>query len=442
MKRAEGLGRAEYAAMGGGRLGRALGCGALALQRRGEGPPRWVLSWTDAKGQRHRQALSTDRRVAERRQAEIIRQRDLELAGLAPVEGQAMALDELRVAYLEDLAARVGAKQLRSVTDALARVLASLSAQRVRDLRVMDLMRYQRERLAQGVSHRTVNVDTGALRAMLGWAVTAQLIAENPVRALKPLPTSERHQRRVRRALSDEEIERFLAAAEADDAECAARAKAERTIHVHGRGAKYAARRRPERVPQAPLWRTLLETGARWGELTQVTWADLDPHRKLVDLRAVTTKSGRGRVIPLREAVVAELMALRTIHQRIRLRVAQPLDRVFLSPDGADWADYTTNARRLLRRIMDRAAIDRFDAQGRVVDIHALRHTAASRMARRGVALVVTQRILGHSDPKLTARVYTHLEVEDLRAAVEGGGPGTGAMPAASTSTATRKQMR
>ena len=26
---------------------------------------------------------------------------------------------------------------------------------------------------------------------------------------------------------------------------------------------------------------------------------------------------------------------------------------------------------------------------------------------------------LGHSDPKLTARVYTHLEVEDLRVAVE-----------------------
>jgi hypothetical protein len=247
--------------MGGGRLGRALGCGALALQRRGEGPPRWVLSWTDAKGQRHRQALSTDRRVAERRQAEIIRQRDFEFAGLGPVEGQAMALDELRVSYLEDLAARVGSKQLRSVTDALARVLASLSAQRVRDLRVMDLMRYQRERLAQGVAHRTVNVDTGALRAMLGWAVTAQLIAENPVRALKPLPTSERHQRRVRRALSDEEIERFLAAAEADDAECAARAKAERTIHVHGRGAKYAARRRPERVPQA----SVVEGAARDG---------------------------------------------------------------------------------------------------------------------------------------------------------------------------------
>ena len=29
------------------------------------------------------------------------------------------------------------------------------------------------------------------------------------------------------------------------------------------------------------------------------------------------------------------------------------------------------------------------------------------------------QRLLGHSDPKLTAVIYTHLETEDLRDAVE-----------------------
>jgi integrase len=31
----------------------------------------------------------------------------------------------------------------------------------------------------------------------------------------------------------------------------------------------------------------------------------------------------------------------------------------------------------------------------------------------------VFQRLMGHSDPKLTARVYTHLELEDLRGAVD-----------------------
>jgi len=40
-------------------------------------------------------------------------------------------------------------------------------------------------------------------------------------------------------------------------------------------------------------------------------------------------------------------------------------------------------------------------------------------MARNGAPLAVTQRILGHSDPKLTARVYVHLGVEEMRAVVD-----------------------
>jgi len=403
------------------RLGRALGPGRLDKVKRGSGPARWVFTYTDARGQRHREALSTDLRVAERLRAERIRQRDLEHAGLGAVEGMGLALTELRDQYLADLAVRVGAKQLRSRTDSLARVLAAITATRVRDLRVGDLLRYQRERLAQGVSNRTVNVDVGAVKSMLAWAVTAQLIAESPLRALKPLPTGERHQRRVRRALSEDEIERFLAAADADDAECAARLAATRTIELHGRGARYAARQRPERVPQAPLWRALLTTAARWGELTSVTWLDLDADRLALTLRAATTKAGRTRVIPLPSELVDELLALRAIHQRVRLRVVQPSDRVFLSPDGAEWASYTTNARRLLRRVLDRAGIVRRDALGRVIDIHALRHTAATGMARRGVPLVVAQRVLGHASPEMTAKVYTHLGLEDLRGAVEGG---------------------
>lgn len=56
---------------------------------------------------------------------------------------------------------------------------------------------------------------------------------------------------------------------------------------------------------------------------------------------------------------------------------------------------------------------------GEKVDVHALRHTAASRMLRSGVSLVHAQRIPGHADPRTISRVYTHLGVEDLRAAVE-----------------------
>jgi site-specific recombinase XerD len=47
------------------------------------------------------------------------------------------------------------------------------------------------------------------------------------------------------------------------------------------------------------------------------------------------------------------------------------------------------------------------------------RHPAATRFARAGVPLQKAQRILKHSDPALTAQIYSHLEVDDLREAVE-----------------------
>ena len=74
---------------------------------------------------------------------------------------------------------------------------------------------------------------------------------------------------------------------------------------------------------------------------------------------------------------------------------------------------------RLFNRILHRARIARTDEDGRKLDIHALRHTFGSRLARNGVGLVHVQRLMGHSDPKLTAQVYTHLDVEDLRSAIE-----------------------
>ena len=70
-------------------------------------------------------------------------------------------------------------------------------------------------------------------------------------------------------------------------------------------------------------------------------------------------------------------------------------------------------------RTLEAAGIARTDVEGRTLDLHALRHTAATRMARTGVPLMHAQQLLGHSDPKLTAQIYSHLEAEDLRGAVE-----------------------
>jgi len=51
----------------------------------------------------------------------------------------------------------------------------------------------------------------------------------------------------------------------------------------------------------------------------------------------------------------------------------------------------------------------------RPIRFHDLRATTATLLARAGAPLVVAQRILRHSDPRLTANVYSRVDLGDLR---------------------------
>ncbi len=56
-----------------------------------------------------------------------------------------------------------------------------------------------------------------------------------------------------------------------------------------------------------------------------------------------------------------------------------------------------------------RHALPRPGLAGRRVTWLTLRHTAASLMFDAGLTLFEVQQRLGHKDPTMTARVYTHL---------------------------------
>ena len=381
---------------------RSYGPGRLERVQRGDGAPRWTLTWTDAAGKRQRRGLSTDKRVAERIRSELIQKRDLELAGLGGEARMDRPLRELVDAYLGDLATRACPRHVLNTRLGLRDLLARIPAIRVCDLRPVMLVEYRAKLLAKGLSVRTANLAADRLRAALNWAVQLELLARNPIERLPRLRETEATQRHRRRAMSEQEIGAFLAAAQADDQAIA------------GEGSL----RGVPRVPQHPLWRAFLECGCRYGELVAVRWADLDLDARVVTLRATTTKAGKSRQIPLLPGLAAELGALRDAQVRVLRRPLRPDDRVFLSPRGCHMQAPTNNAMRTFDRLLEAAGIDRVDAQGRKLDVHALRHTLATRLARSGAALVHAQQILGHSDPKLTARVYQHLCVEDLRPAM------------------------
>lgn len=408
---------------------RALGIGKLR-RRKQAGSSIYVADFKDASGRRRRKALSSDKRVAERMLADIIRQRDLVVAGLAIEEGPDRDMQELVTEYLAELEGRRSTAHYERVRNVLARVIAGMKVRAVRDIHPQAYLLYRRERLRQDITNRTANLELTILRAMINWAVAARYIGFNPLQGLKPLPAGRAYERHSRRALSDDEVERLIAASQEIDQDSRRRALATRSIASGLKNQTFLQVKRKPTVPQTPLWAALLETGARFGETVAATWADFSESSATLTLRASTTKSKRERRIPLRRILAAEIARLRLVHHEVLGRIPNASDHIFLSPRGLPWTKNRRIALNRLYAILDRAGIPRIDERGEKVDVHALRYTCASRFARHGVGLVQAQKILGHSDPKLTAAIYTQLDADDLRAAVE-------SMPAITTATAT-----
>lgn len=54
--------------------------------------------------------------------------------------------------------------------------------------------------------------------------------------------------------------------------------------------------------------------------------------------------------------------------------------------------------------------------------LHMLRHTHATELVRSGVAIEVVARLLTHQSSTTTSQTYVHLDVEDVRNALQRAG--------------------
>jgi integrase len=139
-----------------------------------------------------------------------------------------------------------------------------------------------------------------------------------------------------------------------------------------------------------------LHTGLRKGELLGLTWEQVDFSRNVIALGR-RTKSGKGRDVPINQAVYDALAPLR--------KAAGGHDAA-----GRVWGeirkiDTAYNAALLRAKILD---VD--------VNFHTLRHTFASHYVMRGGSLVKLQAILGHASIR-TTQVYAHLAPDHLSGA-------------------------
>jgi len=68
---------------------------------------------------------------------------------------------------------------------------------------------------------------------------------------------------------------------------------------------------------------------------------------------------------------------------------------------------------------LEAAGIERVGSDGRSIDVHSLRKTFGTMLAKAGIPLTTVQRLMRHSTPLLTAKLYIDVDAVDMAEAVD-----------------------
>jgi len=149
-------------------------------------------------------------------------------------------------------------------------------------------------------------------------------------------------------------------------------------------------------------------TGLRRGEIKQLTWGDIQlgtvPGQ--IHLRAQTTKSKRADSLPIHPQLGDALRAWR----------AETGPAPSEAEGLPDYLVSTVPDMKCLRADLALADIAAKDEAGRYVDFHSLRVSLSTMLAAHKVSPRAAQALMRHSDPRLTASVYTDEKLLPLAA--------------------------
>ena len=260
----------------------------------------------------------------------------------------------------------------------LRRALPHVGARLADTLQSDDVARL-RDSLMRTHSAASVRSGLAYLNTVFSWAMRLKLVPRNPLRG----------------------VERPVAAVGLD---YFSREEATRLLRCA------AERTDSGRLPDKLLFACVhlaVHTGLRKGELLGLRWQDLDfDTQRLTVARSYTTapKSGRARHLRLPSLCVPVLEQWRLVCPQTPEGLVFPVQR---------GAGSSTHALLGLPRLLAAAGV-RVPAH----PWHAMRHTFASHYVMQGGNILALQKILGHSDVKVTM-IYAHLAPDFLGAEME-----------------------
>jgi integrase len=404
--------------------------GTPGARRMKEKSAKWYGQFNDADGKRRRVPLCTDKAAARQMLAELERNVVRGRVGLVdPYEKHRTApiadhVDSYR-AHLENNEG-VSPKHLKETIRRLRYILDGCGVLKLSDLRLDGLEQVlnklaqggARGKLKAGASARTRNLYLASSRAFIRWCVDSGRMEKDPLTQVPGAGDRTRKRkshhlaatgetRRKRRAMTEAELVRLLDVARERPLREA------RTIRTGKRRGQVAGSVRPEvqerlerlGLERSLMYKTMVLTGLRRGELADLRVCDLDLTGPMprINLPVDAAKNRKAAQLLLRGDLAAELV------DWLKATAKAGVDALFRVP---------VELVKILKRDLRLAGIPYRDDQCRTLDVHALRHTTATFLSRANVPPAVAQRIMRHSDIKLTLQVYTDVQRVDETIAI------------------------
>ncbi|MFL0194327.1 tyrosine-type recombinase/integrase [Clostridium sp. WILCCON 0269] len=235
------------------------------------------------------------------------------------------------------------------------------------DVKLGELEEYLGSQLLKGLSQGTRSRSYHILRSFYNFCYKKELIQRNIALSLEPIKVK----RKERIYLLEEEVNSLVNEIESELVKMAVN--------------------------------SIYYTGMRISECTNLRLKDVDFESKVIHV--IGGKGNKDRDIPISDKLYEILI---DYVENKRLKV-----------DGSEYFFATSKSGRISPQYINKQINEavkklKWDKH---VSAHIIRHSFASRLVQKNVNLVRIQKLLGHSDLRVTS-IYTHTSTNDLRQAV------------------------